>query len=176
VSAGGHLVLVGLMGTGKTTVGRTCAARLGRPFVDTDDLVEARTAMPFTEFWAEYGEAAFREIERDVVADVCQAPEPLVIACGGGTVVDPDNRRRLRAAGVVVWLRAPVRVLVARVGPDAGATRPLLAGDPAIALTRLAATREAAYDAVSHAAVDTEERTVDAVADAVLAEYERERV
>jgi shikimate kinase len=173
VNAGGHLVLVGLMGVGKTTVGIECATRLARAFVDTDDLVVAQTAIPFTEFWAAHGEPAFREIERAVVADVCESPERLVVACGGGTVVDPDNRRKLRAAGVVVWLRAPVRVLARRVG--AGEDRPLLAGDPVAALTRLEAARETAYEASAHTMVDTGDLDVGAVTDAVLQAYEREQ-
>ena len=93
----------------------------------------------------------------------------MVIGCGGGTVVDPDSRRRLRAEGLVVWLRAPTSVLAARVGNDEG--RPLLAGDPAGALARLSALREEAYTAAADAAVDTEDRDVDAVADAVLAVF-----
>ena len=93
---------------------------------------------------------------------------PLVIACGGGTVLDPDNRRRLRDAGVVVWLRAPVEVLAARVGD--GASRPLLAGDPRGALARLAAAREAAYEATARRR-RRRRRSVDAVADRVLGEF-----
>jgi shikimate kinase len=163
---GHHLVLVGLMGAGKTTVGRECATRLERPFVDTDDVVVALAGMPFPEYFAVYGEPAFRALERQAVVDVCASPEPLVIACGGGTTNDPDNRRRLRAAGMVVWLRASTAVLAARVG--SGADRPLLAGDPIGALDRLGAAREPAYEAVSHVAVDTEGSDVDAVVDAVL--------
>jgi shikimate kinase len=161
-----HLVLIGLMGAGKTTVGRRCATRLGRPFVDTDDLVVALAGMPFTEFFAEYGEPAFRALEQQAVADVSASPEPLVIACGGGTVIDPENRRRLRATGTVIWLQAPVPVLASRVG--SGASRPLLAGDPVGALTRLGAAREAAYEASAHGQVDTFDRDIDDVADAVL--------
>ena len=163
-----HLVLVGLMGTGKTTIGRRCAERLDRPFVDTDDVVETLTGMPFTEFWAAHGEAGFRSLEKQAVADVSESPEPLVIASGGGAVLDAENRARFRATGVVVWLQAPVEVLVRRVGT--GASRPLLAGDPAGALRRLGATREATYEAAAHATVDTDD-AIDAVADAVLAAF-----
>ena len=165
-----HLVLIGLMGAGKTTVGRRCARRMERPFVDTDDVVVALCGMPFTQFFAEHGEPAFRELERQAVADVSASPTPLVIACGGGTVLDPENRRRLRATGTVVWLQAPVPVLANRVG--AGADRPLLAGDPLRALTRLEATREAAYDATAHTTVDTGSLDVDDVATAVIAAFE----
>jgi shikimate kinase len=162
------------MGAGKTSVGAACAVRLERPFVDTDDLVVARTGMPVAEFFASYGEAAFRELEREVVADVCASPEPLVVACGGGTVLDPENRRRLRASGTVVWLYAPVRVLAERVGITPESTRPLLAGDPVVVLSRLEAQREAAYEASAHVRIDTSERDVDQAAIAVLDAYEED--
>jgi shikimate kinase len=162
-----HLVLIGLMGAGKTTVGRRCAKRLGRDFVDLDEEIIGRAAMSIEDIWRERGEEQFREVEREVVVDVCASPVPLVIACGGGTVVDPESRQRLRAVGTIVWLRAPVAVLAARVGHDA--RRPLLAGDPSGALARLAELRAGAYAAAADAVVDTEGRDVKAVADAVLA-------
>ncbi|HTD50029.1 MAG TPA: shikimate kinase [Acidimicrobiia bacterium] len=168
-----HLVLVGLMGSGKSTVGRQCASRLGRSFVDLDELIVTRAAMPFEDLWRTGGEDRFRELEREAVVDVCAAPQPLVIACGGGTVVDADNRRRLRAAGTVVWLRAPTAVLVSRVGDDP--SRPLLAGDPAGALARLSVARADAYRAAADAVVDTDQGDVGDVADAVLAAYEERR-
>ena len=161
-----HLVLVGLMGAGKTTVGRRCAKKLERPFVDLDDLIMTHAAMSIEDIWRERGEERFREVEREVVVDVCASPVPLVIACGGGTVVDAENRRRLREVGTVVWLRAPTAVLAARVGNDA--RRPLLAGDPAGALARLAEVRADAYAAAADAIVDTDDRAVNAVAAAVL--------
>jgi shikimate kinase len=121
-------------------------------------------------FFAAGGEPRLREIERQAVADVCASPVPLVIACGGGTVLDPDNRRCLRDSGVVVWLRVPVEVLAARVGD--GASRPLLAGDPRGALARLAAAREAAYEATAQVVVDGDD-SVDTVANRVLGEFEQ---
>jgi shikimate kinase len=168
-----HLVLVGLMGAGKSTVGVRVAQRLGRPFVDTDDEIVTRAAMPFDELWRTGGEARFREIEREVIADVCAAPEPLVIASGGGAIVDADNRRCFRATGVVVWLDAPTTVLAARVGD--GSTRPLLTGDPEGALARLGAARQDAYEASADAVVETGDRSVDDVADAVLDAYAEHR-
>jgi len=160
-------VLVGLMGAGKTTVGGICAERLGRPFVDTDDVVEMLAHAPVAEIFANDGEARFRELEKQAVADVCGSPEPLVIACGGGAVLDPANRRLLRASGRVVWLRAPVSVLRARVGDGCG--RPLLAAGSRSTLERLAAQRESAYSAAAHVRVDTEGLDPDGVADALLA-------
>jgi shikimate kinase len=165
-----HLVLIGLMGVGKSTVGLECAARLERAFVDTDDLVISTAQMSVEAIFADGGEPRFRELERAVVADVCASPMPLVIACGGGTVVDPDNRRALRAAGIVVWLRAPTSTLLSRVGD--GSTRPLLKGDPEGALERLGRLRELTYEAAAHASVDTDDLDVAGVADAVLSVFE----
>jgi shikimate kinase len=167
-----HLILVGLMGAGKTTVGQRCAERLGRPFVDTDDVVTATVHMSVDEIFATAGEPQFRELERAAVADVCASPAPLVIACGGGAVLDPENRKQLRAAGIVVWLQAAPDELAARVGD--GATRPLLQNDPRGSLTRLARLREPAYEAAAHCAVATDGLDVDAVADAVLGAFEAE--
>ena len=167
-----HLVLVGLMGAGKTTVGQRCAELLGRAFLDTDQLVEANARMGVADIFQHHGERQFRVLERDAVADACASPDPLVIACGGGAVLDPENRRRLRACGLVVWLRASPAVLGARVG--AGDDRPLLAATPQPPITtleRLSAQREPAYDGVAHVQVDTEGRSVDEVAAAVVEEF-----
>jgi shikimate kinase len=167
---GQHLVLIGLMGAGKSTVGMECARRLERTFVDTDDLVQQTAHMTVEAIFADGGESRFRELEHVVVADVCASPEPLVIACGGGTVLDPENRRALRAAGIVVWLRAPAAILLARVGDSS--RRPLLREDPAGVLARLERLREPAYGAAAHVWVDTSDLSVAMVAGAVLSEFE----
>ena len=164
-----HLVLVGLMGAGKTTVGRRCAAALERDFVDTDDIVEAATGMTVAAIFEQFGEARFRELERDSVRDVCASPVALVIACGGGVVLDAANRKQLRTSGFVVWLRASTATLGARVGD--GASRPLLRDGKLATLERLATQREPAYEGVADAVVDTDGRSIDAVARAVLAEF-----
>jgi shikimate kinase len=162
-------VLVGLMGVGKTTVGKRCAERLDRPFVDTDELVVAAAGVPFAELWAVEGEPGFRARERVAVADAAASPVPLVIACGGGAVLDPDNRRVLRGTGFVVWLDAPPAILVSRLAGDD--SRPLLAGrDRAATLTRLADVRAPAYEAAADVTVATDGRTMDEVAAAVVEE------
>lgn len=171
-----HLVLVGLMGAGKSTVGRACATRLGRRFVDVDEVVEAMAGRSVAEIFSVDGEAAFRARERDALRDACSSPEPLVIACGGGAMGDAANRRLVRACGCVVWLTADPATLAARVGSGAPrATRPLLAGaqPPAAVLERLAARRARAYEAAAHATVDTTGCRVEEVVDAVLEEYAR---
>jgi shikimate kinase len=166
-----HLVLVGLMGAGKTTVGKRCAEQLDRSFVDTDELVVDVAGMPFDELWAAEGESGFRARERIAVADVAASPAALVIACGGGAVLDPDNRRALRASGFVVWLEADPVVLVTRLEGDD--SRPLLAGgDRATTLTRLAALRAPAYEDAADVTVETNGRSVDEVVDRVLEEFQ----
>jgi shikimate kinase len=166
-----HLVLVGLMGAGKTTVGERCAERLARPFVDTDDVVEAMARRSVRDIFSEEGESMFRALERDAVRDSTSSPAAAVIACGGGAVLDPDSRRHLRTSGTVVWLRAAPSVLAERVDAD-GAERPLLVPRGAVVtLERLAVVRAAAYEAVADVAVDTDGRSVDEVVDAVLEVY-----
>jgi shikimate kinase len=174
-----HLVLVGLMGAGKTTVGERCAERLGRPFVDTDELVEGTVRLSVAEIFETLGEERFRDLERTAVADVSASPAPLVIACGGGAVLDRGSRERLRASGVVVWLQAPPAVLAARVADQerrAGATRPLVRDDgPVGTLERLAVMRAPAYQAAAHAVVDTTGKSVDEVVDEVVDELQARR-
>jgi shikimate kinase len=169
-STGRHLVLVGLMGAGKTTVGLRCAELLGRPFLDTDELVVATAGVPFDDIWAAEGEQGFRARERAAVADAAASPTPLVISCGGGTVLDADNRRALREHGVVVLLTASSAALAARLAHDN--SRPLLIGnDKTATLERLSALRQPAYEAAAHVDVDTEGRSVDEVAADVVKEY-----
>lgn len=167
-----HLALIGLMGAGKTTVGERCAERLQRPFVDTDLLIEAMTDRTIPELFAN-GEGEFRAWEREAVADASASPQPVVIAEGGGAVVDPENRRRMSASCYVVWLRATPEVLASRVEAD-GVNRPLLASYGATGtLARLAEARAVHYEAAADAAVDTDGLTVDQVVDAVLDAYPR---
>ena len=103
------------------------------------------------------------------VIDACATPAPAVIACGGGAVVDADNRRRLHRAGFVMWLQAAPATLMARVKTGSG--RPLLEGRGTATLERLAVVRAAAYEATADALVDTDGRTVHEVVDAVLEVY-----
>jgi len=165
-----HLVLVGLMGAGKTTVGQCCAELLDRAFVDTDELIVASAGVPFDDIWAAEGEQGFRARERVAVADAVASPVPLVISCGGGAVLDADNRRALRSRGVVIWLIASSTELAARLVQDD--SRPLLeGGDKTATLERLGLQREPAYEAAAHLRVETDGRRVDDVAAAVVEEY-----
>jgi shikimate kinase len=150
----GHIVLVGMMGSGKTTVGRQVAARLGLEFIDSDEVVERETGRTVRAIFEVEGEAAFRALEADVLANALESPERAVIAAAGGVVLDPESRARLRRAATVVWLRAHPDVLAARVnGAD---HRPLLGDDPSGVLRRLADERAALYDCVADAVVDVD--------------------
>lgn len=169
-----HLVLIGLMGAGKTSVGERCAARLGRAFVDTDDLIRTNAGMSIPEIFEREGESGFRARERAAITDAVASPEPLVIACGGGAMVDAENRRAVGHDGFVVWLDAAPEVLAARVENDGIGSRPLLAGSSTTAtLARLAGDRAVAYSAAADVVVPTEDRDIEAVAVAVIAEFER---
>jgi shikimate kinase len=169
-----HLVLVGMMGVGKSSVGRRLALRLGRPFVDTDRIVEERAGRTVAEIFADQGEPAFRALESQAVQQVLGSRDWAVVAFGGGAVLDPANRELAREAALVVWLQAPARELARRVGSAqrrSGAGRPLLpSGQPAQAvLDGIARQREDTYRAAAHLLIDTAGRSPGQVATAVLA-------
>lgn len=161
-----NIVLAGFMATGKTTVGRQVARRLGWPFLDTDDMIAAAAGMSIPNIFASRGEAHFRSLERQMVAEAA-ARRDVVIAVGGGALLDPANRAALEATGRIVCLDADDADLLTRLSnPD---TRPLLAGPNALARLRdLRAVRAAHYASLAlH--VDTSGRTVEEVAERVIA-------
>lgn len=162
-----HLVLVGMMGAGKTSGGRRVAKRLHRRFVDLDAAIERAAGRPIPEIFATEGEAGFREREHAVLVDVLRGDEPLVLSTGGGAVLRDDNRTAMRAHGTVVWMRASPQTLLSRVGNGAG--RPLLAGDPIGNLTRLAAERSDAYGAAAHHVVDVDRLPFEAITNRIVA-------
>jgi len=132
--------LVGFMGAGKTSVGRALAKRLDWRFVDIDDQIEQRERSTVADIFAKHGEPYFRNVERSVLAE--QVPlRHAVVATGGGTFVDPENRAVIKADGAAVWLDAPLDRVIARIPKDG--RRPL-AGDRAT-LERLFQSRHAAY-------------------------------
>ncbi len=169
------IVLVGLMGAGKSCVGRRAAARLGVPFVDADAEFETASGCTISEFFARFGEPAFREGERKVIARLLDGA-PCVLATGGGAFCDAETRARIKADGLSVWLRADLDLLVKRTaGRD---HRPLLKqGDPRQILARLMDTRYPLY-AQADITVDTTDDppdiTVAALLDKVAAFLEHE--
>ena len=124
------VALVGMMGAGKTSIGKRLATRLDVPFFDADHEIETAAGMTVAEIFAKYGEAEFRRLERSVIARLL-GEKPHVLATGGGAYMDETTRDVMKTAAFTIWLKAPVEILLGRVRKRQGAdqTRPLLAND-----------------------------------------------
>jgi shikimate kinase len=157
-----HVVLVGMMGSGKTCVGRQLASRLGLGFVDSDEQIERREGRTVRQIFEADGEAAFRKLEAEALAAAVGSSARAVVAAAGGVVLDAGNRELLRRAGTVVWLRASPEVLAARVRD--GDHRPLLGDDALAVLRRLDAERALLYDEVANAVLDVGDLSPDEAA------------
>ena len=165
------LFLIGYRGSGKSSTARAVAALLGARVLDTDALIEEDCGQTIAEVFAARGEAAFRACESAVLARVIgewrEASVPLVVATGGGIVLDPANVARMRTRGRVVWLRAGVEVLRSRIArdPRSGASRPALRGSSSVdEVDELLCAREPLYRAAAHQVVDTDGLKVPEVA------------
>lgn len=157
-----RLLLVGMMGAGKTTAGQAAAARLGWQYLDSDSEVVADTGRTVPEIFATDGEEAFRAAESKALAEAVSGDRPMVVSVAGGAVLDPANRALLRRSGMVVWLRARPETLAARVGDGAG--RPLLGSDPQSAVRALYQVRRPLYEEVADHVVDVDDLSPDQVA------------
>lgn len=147
-----NIYLVGLMGAGKTTVGRQLARRLGRPFIDSDHEIVARTGVPIPTIFEIEGEAGFRRREAQTIVELTEQ-QGIVMATGGGVVIDPANRARLRDTGWVVYLNVPPAMLYERTRHDRN--RPLLqVADPLARLEALHAERDPLYRQAAHFVVE----------------------
>ncbi|NLN16729.1 MAG: shikimate kinase [Firmicutes bacterium] len=167
-----NIVLIGFMGSGKTTVGREVARRLGWSFVDTDDEIERGAGKSIAAIFADEGEDHFRRLEKEVVCRLAASKER-VIATGGGVVKDGDNLRTLAATGVLFWLRLEPEEIYRRIRGQQ-VVRPLLeVADPLGEIRRLLQERESSY-AKADFIIDGK-GTVDAVADAIIAKMNRWR-
>lgn len=170
IPAGQHLVLVGMMGSGKSTVARLVAERLGRPVIDTDQLVESGSGRSIRAIFAEDGEPTFRHLESEALGAALAGEVPAVIATGGGVVLADANRAALRTSlARVVWLCADPSTLLERLRPSMrSGHRPLLDHDPAGTLQRMCAEREPLYREVADAIVLVDNRSAIDVVEAVL--------
>ena len=164
------LFLIGYRGSGKTTVGRIVADRLGWDFIDADAVLEERYGQTIREIFAAEGEAGFRDKETAVLADLCGRTNT-VIATGGGIVLREQNRQRLKQHGFVAWLTADPPTLLARIqsDPTTAERRPALAGGGLAEVERLLAVREPLYRACADVVVPAGALSPEQAADAILA-------
>ena len=154
--------LVGFMAAGKTTVARALAERLGWRAEDVDELIEARERRTIADIFARQGEAYFRGVEREILRLLLPLRH-VVVATGGGTFMDPDNRAAINLDGVSVWLDVPFDVVLARMPADG--RRPLAADRPQ--MERLFAARQAAY-AQAHMRIDAERAPAEEIAERIV--------
>jgi shikimate kinase len=161
-----NIFLVGLMGAGKTTIGRQLARRLGKRFIDTDQEIEQRTGVRVSVIFEIEGEVGFRARETQTL-DALTAQQDIVLATGGGAVLDPVNRERLASRGFVIYLRAHSRDLYLRTRHDK--SRPLLqTGNPLSKLEELHRARDPLYMEVADLVVETGRQSVGVLLDQLL--------
>jgi shikimate kinase len=165
-----NLVLIGFRGAGKSTVGRRIAGRLGREFIDTDDLVEKREVRSIREIVHTSGWNHFRAVEKKVIAELA-AGDGLVIAPGGGAVVDQENVARLKRNGWMLWLKADPEVLLSRLdlGRADANRRPSLTGKGTLEeLREVLGGRESLYEGAADVTIDTTKMSEDEVVTRIL--------
>jgi shikimate kinase len=150
-----HVALIGMMGCGKSTVGRLLAAQLDREVIDLDARLVSRHGMAIPDMFSMHGEAWFRDAEAALLGETLRAGSAQIISVGGGAVIRPENRDALRANATVVWLRATADTLVARTGSGFG--RPMLAGNPEERIRQLVGERESFYRGASHLIIDVDD-------------------
>ncbi len=166
-----NIALIGFMGVGKTAVGEALAKRLNRKFVELDLLIEQKAGKPIPEIFQQDGEVAFRELEIEVTKEITKEitrEKYLVIACGGGVVLNKINIDRLREESRIVYLTASPRVILKRISGDGG-ERPLLKGDnPSSTIQGLLKFRKPFYERAADIKIDTSNLNVDSVVEQII--------
>jgi shikimate kinase len=162
-----RLLLIGMMGSGKTTIGRHLAAQTGWPYIDNDELLLLTTGKTARELLAHGGEASLRAGESAVVDRALQLDPPVIVGIAGGVVLDPAARARLPLVGHVVWLRARAETLLPRLGP--GDHRPFMEGNLDGWVRRMIQDRAHLYEAVAGTIVDVDDRTPGEIVADILA-------
>lgn len=162
------ITLIGYRGSGKTTVAQALAARLGWNWIDADAVIEQAAGCTIKEIFAAEGETGFRDRERRALADLLTR-DKLVLAAGGGAILNPQTRREMKAAGPVVWLQASVAKLAERIesDPTTARRRPNLAGGGIDEISRLLAEREPLYRECASHSVDTDALSVDEIVERI---------
>jgi shikimate kinase len=164
------IALIGLPGSGKSTVGRHLARRLGLPFSDSDQVIEARLGCSISAYFEREGEAAFRDVEQAVIDELTQAG-PGVLSTGGGAVLRPANRQHLRQRSKVVYLRSSPEEVFRRLRRDT--SRPLLqVADPMARLRELYQTRDPLYRETAHFSIDTGRPSVATLVNMIVMQLE----
>lgn len=167
----GNIFLVGLMGAGKTTVGRALAKRLNKQFIDSDHEIEARTGASISLIFEIEGEASFRQREAEVIRDLA-GHAGIVLATGGGAILRPENRERLKSCGTVIYLRASINSILQRTSHDK--SRPLLqTANPKQRLEQLLQEREPLYLEVADLVVDTGRPNVQCLIQTILGKLDQ---
>lgn len=165
-----NIFLVGLMGAGKTTVGRALAKKLNKRFIDSDHEIEARTGASIPLIFEIEGEASFRQREAEVIRDLT-AQTDIVLATGGGAILRAENRECLKTRGTVIYLRASVNSILQRTAHDKN--RPLLqTADPRRRIEELAREREPYYREIAHIVVETGRPNVQSLVQVILSQLE----
>lgn len=161
-----NIVLIGFMGTGKSTVGRDLAQKLEMSYVDTDAMIQEKTGMAISEIFEKHGEPYFRDIESQVV-EVVSGLKNTIILCGGGVVLNTKNVENLRKNGKLVLLKAKPETIMERLYEDE--TRPVLKGYFSLeGLQQLMKTRNDHYNSAAHIVVETDEKSVDAISSQII--------
>jgi shikimate kinase len=166
-----NLVLIGYRGSGKSAVGRRLADRLKMTFVDTDDLIEERQGIPITDIVKSRGWGHFRKLENNVIEEISKK-DHLIIAPGGGAILDTDNVKALKKNGFILWLKADKQTLLKRINQDQGtnARRPTLTGKGTLEeVKEVLSLREPIYQRTSETQIDTSTLDVEAVVERILA-------
>ena len=172
-----NIVLIGYRGAGKSTVGRMLAARTGKEFVDADELVEKQCGTSISDIVQSEGWQHFRDLEKGVIEEICRGNQ-LIIAPGGGAVLDPANVRALKKDGLVIWLKADGEVLGRRMNQDprTPASRPTLTGKGALEeFQEVLAARNPYYAAAADVQVDTSELSLEEVTEKVWSIVQKRR-
>jgi shikimate kinase len=155
-----NIILIGFMGAGKSTIGKVLSKKLGRKFLDTDEIIEKRTCLTISQIFEKYGESYFREVESEVVKEVSSRGNQ-IISLGGGAVLRDENVRALKKKGILVYLKVPLLELKRRL--KFVKDRPLLKGDVESEVERIFAARKERYEEVADFIVEGNKPVVEIV-------------